>query len=357
MNLLDLAGSVWRANEQLIHSTLDLSGNVINKMAELTGIHAKPHPVSPVINNQGRWFSFKKIVIVGGIGAGIYLVYYLLKNRKQRVPYVENFEPDVVYLFQFPRPLSIPSLSPYALKLETWLRMSDINYLVVEDISLFHRSPEGTLPYVELDGQVIVDSANIIDVLTESRDTTDSHLKPDQKAVVRALEVMIELSLNFCSAKYRYENFDEFFKIWSAPFLSLPVVRTLFKWFIVRVANKRIRASSMGKHSNELAEKLGNRELQALSDLLGSKHYLTGFKPTRADAAAFAALTLILYVPFDNPQRRYINKHCQNLLDYAERIRTRFWPDWTLVTTLCKANTDWKRMIKPSNSRPASTAP
>jgi glutathione S-transferase len=116
--------------------------------------------------------------------------------------------------------------------------MSDINYYIVEDISIFHRSPEGTLPYIELDGEIIVDSANIIDVLSERRDTTDAHLKPEQKAVVRSLEIMIELSLNFCSAKYRYEHFDEFFKIWSASFFSLPVVRTLFKWFVVSMVSK-----------------------------------------------------------------------------------------------------------------------
>lgn len=45
--------------------------------------------------------------------------------------------------------------------------------------------------------------------------------------------------------------------------------------------NKRIAASNIGRHSGELVEKLGNRDIQALSDLLGSKHYLTGFKPTR----------------------------------------------------------------------------
>lgn len=117
-------------------------------------------------------------------------------------------------------------------------------------------------------------------------------------------------------------------------------------------------------------------DLQALSDQLGSKHYLTGFKPTRvcqnienfrkkasfkADAAAFAGLCFVVYVPFDSPQRRYLNENCPNLYEYCERIRIRYWPDWNIITTLRKENTEWKRMIKPSGSRPtsrpASTAP
>lgn len=139
---------------------------------------------------------------------------------------------DMVYLFQFPRPFSIPNLSPYSIKLETWMRMADINYHVVEDISLFHRSPEGTLPYIELNGEVIVDSANIIDVLSEKRGSTEAHLKPEQQATVRAFENMLETSLNMCTGKYRYNHFDELSKTWSFSFLSFPFVKTILKYWI-----------------------------------------------------------------------------------------------------------------------------
>jgi hypothetical protein len=30
MNLLEIAGDVWRANEQFIHSTIELGGSVVN---------------------------------------------------------------------------------------------------------------------------------------------------------------------------------------------------------------------------------------------------------------------------------------------------------------------------------------
>jgi hypothetical protein len=35
-----------------------------------------------------------------------------------------------VYLYQFPRTYYVPSLSPYSMKLETWLRMANIDYEV-----------------------------------------------------------------------------------------------------------------------------------------------------------------------------------------------------------------------------------
>lgn len=41
-----------------------------------------------------------------------------------------NFEKDVVYLYQFSRTPTIPSISPYCLKVETWLRLAGLKYEV-----------------------------------------------------------------------------------------------------------------------------------------------------------------------------------------------------------------------------------
>lgn len=47
----------------------------------------------------------------------------------------QNFEKDVVYLYQFARTTSLPSLSPYVLKVETWLRLTGLKY----EVSMIHR--------------------------------------------------------------------------------------------------------------------------------------------------------------------------------------------------------------------------
>lgn len=41
-----------------------------------------------------------------------------------------NYEKDVVYLYQFFRTALLPSISPYCLKVETWLRLNGIKYEV-----------------------------------------------------------------------------------------------------------------------------------------------------------------------------------------------------------------------------------
>lgn len=41
-----------------------------------------------------------------------------------------DFEKDVVYLFQFSRTPTLPSISPFCLKVETWLRLNGVKYEV-----------------------------------------------------------------------------------------------------------------------------------------------------------------------------------------------------------------------------------
>lgn len=54
--------------------------------------------------------------------------------KKAPVPKVTvhkvNFEQDIVYLYQFSRTPLLPSLSPYCLKVETWLRLAGLKYEV-----------------------------------------------------------------------------------------------------------------------------------------------------------------------------------------------------------------------------------
>lgn len=42
----------------------------------------------------------------------------------------QDFQKDVVYLYQFCRTPVLPSLSPYCLKVETWMRLTGVQYEV-----------------------------------------------------------------------------------------------------------------------------------------------------------------------------------------------------------------------------------
>jgi hypothetical protein len=72
----------------------------------------------------------KILAKIGAIGGGLFLLiqsYRKYERSKRR----RNYPKDTVILHQFPRGFKCPSASPFALKLETWLRMAEIPYQVI----------------------------------------------------------------------------------------------------------------------------------------------------------------------------------------------------------------------------------
>jgi hypothetical protein len=58
------------------------------------------------------------------------ILHWRRASQKQKL-HTENWTKNVVYLYQFPRsPIPLPNLSPFCLKLETWLKANKIQYEV-----------------------------------------------------------------------------------------------------------------------------------------------------------------------------------------------------------------------------------
>ena len=88
-----------------------------------------------------------------------------------------------IKLFQFPRMFAIPNLSPFCCKLETWLRIAQIPYEVV-DTPDPRKGPKGKLPFIEDAGLRIADTSIIVDHLIRTRGIDpDAHLDAQQRAV------------------------------------------------------------------------------------------------------------------------------------------------------------------------------
>ena len=81
-----------------------------------------------------------------------------------------QWERDVVYLVQFPTAPHCRTISPFALKLETWLRAAKIKYEPV--YSLKFSTATGQIPYIELNGEEIAgtyqEASRVEQILTES---------------------------------------------------------------------------------------------------------------------------------------------------------------------------------------------
>ncbi|KAI6183604.1 Failed axon connections-like protein [Aphelenchoides bicaudatus] len=257
-------------------------------------------------------------------------------QKSKRQPYVRDFEEGLVYLFQYPRLKEFPNLSPFCLKLETWLRFSEIKYKMVENLSVMHRSSEGTLPYIELNGEAHNDSAFIIRDLPQllGVKSLDAHLSEQDQAISLAFERLIENSLFLGSGKFRYDQMEKVLALWPSKFgFAQPLFNAFIKHMMTTKLKEKLNATGLGRHTNEEILGVVCDDLQALNRQLGNKQYLMGDKPTKIDASAFAALALITLLPFDTPPKTHILEKLPNLQKYTERIKEKYYPDWSTFTS------------------------
>lgn len=91
-----------------------------------------------------------------------------------------------VTLYQFPAAFGLPNASPFCMKIETYLRMTGIDYTPRYGMYQL-RAPKKKLPYIKDGERVVADSHLIIDYLKSTRgDPLDAALTPAERACASA---------------------------------------------------------------------------------------------------------------------------------------------------------------------------
>lgn len=248
-----------------------------------------------------------------------------------------NFDKDVVYLFQFARTPTLPSVSPYCLKVETWLRLAGLKYENV-DHKMKYRSKKGQLPFVELNGEEIADSTIIIKELSQKFDKDlDASLDNNQKNMSHAMISMIENHLLWVVMWWKSKNPDNVIKGYKMNLqksldtrIPNSILNFFFKYNYSRKGLKKVKAQGIGVHSPEEIDEFGRNDLKVLSDMLGDKPYFFGDEPTTLDAVAFPNLAQIYFVDkaVEFQLRDYMIEHFPNLVGHVNRMKDRCFPDW-----------------------------
>lgn len=259
-----------------------------------------------------------------------------------------NYEKDVVYLYQFSRIPLLPSISPYCLKVETWLRLNGIKYENVDHKMKF-RSKKGALPFVELNGEEIADSTIILRELSQKfGKDLDAVLTCEQRSVSHAMISMIENHLVWVVMCWRTKNLDQVFKGYKVNLqhvlgTRIPngILNFFFKLTVGRKGAKKVKAQGMGVHTPEEVSQFGCSDLKVLSDMLADKPFFFGDEPTTLDVVAFAHLAQILYIDKDTPYslRDYMQENCPNLVGHCSRMKERCFPDWDEICSTLDMNT------------------
>ena len=219
----------------------------------------------------------------------------------------------------------LPSVSPFCLKLDAYLRLAGIEHRAVVDATPFG-APKGKAPWIEHDGKKIGDSSFIVDYLREHFPVDpDAALSPAEKGAARGLKRLIEENLYWTMVYDRWVV-EPNWRVFRDIVLGgvAPPLRAVIGPLARRGVKKQLRGHGIGLHSPDEIHAIGIGDAEAIADYLGDKPFLMGQNPTAIDASAYGLLANIVVPPIASPIKDAILKR-RTLTDYVDRFRQRYY--------------------------------
>lgn len=237
----------------------------------------------------------------------------------------------MIKVHKFGPSFGLPDASPFVLKVETYLRMTGQPYeTVYGDV---RKAPRRQLPLVEIDGKLVPDSGNIVDMLEASRaEKLDAHLDARQRATATALRSMLEEYLYFGLLYMRWVTDDGWtvFEPALRDMLGRMGVPGMLRGMICGQARKqtieRTTKQGIGRRPRTEVVAICQQLLDALSVHLGDGPFVFGDRPTTHDATAYAFTLGALCPAFDNEVRKHAASKA-NLVAYEGRMKDKYWKD------------------------------
>ncbi len=204
-----------------------------------------------------------------------------------------------ITLYQFPLVWG-RNVSPFTLKLETWLKLTGIPYETVA-VRNPGKGPKGKLPYIR-DGDVVIgDSGLIIEHLKRTRGVDlDAGLDPLERADALAFQRLLEDHLYFILAYSRWIDPDGWRATAPALFGSIPPgPRQIVAAMIRRRVTRDLKGQGVGRHSRDELYAMGQNDLEALATRLDGGPFFLRDRPSTLDAVAYGFLANLLLVPVE----------------------------------------------------------
>jgi len=241
-----------------------------------------------------------------------------------------------IKLFQFPRMFGIPNLSPFCCKLETWLRIAGVPYEIVETPDP-RKGPKRKLPFIEDAGERIADTSLIIDHLKRTRDVDpDARLDGSQHATALLVQRTLEEHYAFVVA-YTHLIREEGVRHTRARFDLVPsIVRPLVVHTVEKQVKNLLWQQGILRHADEDIIESGLRDWRAVLAVMSDGPFFFGNEPTSVDAVVFGALATSMLTPIESPIRDFLRSQ-PACIAYAERMRSRFFPELTAATQEARA--------------------
>lgn len=210
------------------------------------------------------------------------------------------------------------SISPFCIKLETWLRLAGIPY---QTRSADPRSaPQGKVPYVSVNGALLGDSQLIIEHLTERRGVSlDASLSEVQRAWGHTLRKTAENSLYFHIVHARWLTADGFavYRPVIGGLMPAPA-RLIGPYLIRRMVRQQLHGQGLGRYDDADRTVLAAADADALQIALSEAPFALGDAPHSVDASLYAMLVSILRFPVDSALKTLFSR--PEFTDYVARM-------------------------------------
>lgn len=232
---------------------------------------------------------------------------------------------DVVILHGFPRGKTCPNLSPFVLKVETYLRMTGISYKVDTTDTI---GPKGKTPWISLNGQHIPDSQFIIQFLNRKFDKNLNRGKYSEEKLAVAKLVRLTLEEHFFWGLVLYRMDYGFHFLSKLAHIPALVPMWLVNLVVARKMKKFAWGQGLGRHSQEQVYEITTDALRAVSTVLGRNKFILGDEPCEEDCAIFGMLVQTIWGLPSSPYEKLANGELSNIKEYCERMKGKYWPDW-----------------------------
>lgn len=216
-------------------------------------------------------------------------------------------------------------ISQFVLKIETYLRMADIEFETCSLGAEFaETAPKGRLPYIAHNGAQVADSGFIIDYLKEQfGDPLDAGLSPIDRARGHTIKRMVEEHVWWVMARERWWSPEA--PYWDTPGLLKEVDQADYEEARDDSQRKCIEHGVGAFTEDELAQR-AQQDIDALAALLGEQPYFLGERPTSVDATTYSFLWQILNAPYTSRLKGAAAEH-DNLVAYTKRISEQWFAD------------------------------
>jgi glutathione S-transferase len=237
----------------------------------------------------------------------------------QGSPHLPAADGPIVKVVQFP-PVWGRNVSPFALKLVTWLKLAGVPFEVKDSLNLM-KAPKGKLPFIVDAGREIGDSSLIIEHLKATRGIDpDAGLDGRRKGGALALQRLFEDHLYFIMVYSRWIDPQGWGIVGRDYFATLPApIRPAARAGSRLKVSRMLKAQGLGRHSPAEIYGFAREDLAAVAFSLGDQPFFAGDQLTTIDAVAYGFLANILHVPVETELKR-IALGYPNLVAWCETV-------------------------------------